>query len=132
LAVREHERFRSDIGALVAVGPAGEGAVRVARSALGRSGAVDARLVDFSRGGVGLVTRVFLPLGCPVLVRVPGIAPGVCPAQIAMRIRRAVMQDRRPSYYLGLSFEAPGPEALAFVAALREPAGAAPAEADSA
>ena len=105
LSVRRHERRACDCPALLAVAPESCASVRLARSITATDGALGVRVVDFSEGGIGLRSSVFLPVSCRVQVRVAlGPAPEAGHIEVAARIQRVAMLDRVPSYYLGASF----------------------------
>ena len=129
LVVREHERHICDVRAVFTLAPASAGAVRLAPSVTRGGGAVEARIVDFSRGGLGLASHVYLPPSCAVIVTLVGddrVGP------VLARVRRVTMTDRKPTYYLGLGFEQ-NPSGLAVAArlieVLRAPDGVVPPEA---
>jgi hypothetical protein len=104
LSVRRHERVLCDLEALVSVAPECQGAVKLSRGAGRADGAIAARVVDCSQGGLGLQTRVFLPGTCVLMVRFtqPGSGGEV---RARVRVQRVTMQDRAPTYYIGTAFE---------------------------
>ncbi len=107
LSVRQHERLACDLGARVTISP-GHG-VRLSRLAPGGGGEFDVRVVDVSRGGLGLRSAVYLPPACVLTVRLLG--EGGAPAfECLGTVRRASMIDRSPAYYVGVSTEARSPE----------------------
>lgn len=134
LAVRQHDRYECELRAEIGVAPASEGAVRLSRSAPGAGGRVPVRVVDLSRGGVGINSPVLFPQTCRIALRlsVPSAEPGGAALvfETALRIQRATMTDRTPTYYLGTSFEEHGPDHEKSVArlmeAVRGQAGSAP------
>ena len=134
LSVRRHERYLCDLPAGVTVAPQSAGAVRVSRSAIGTNGRVQARVVDASEGGVGLMCPVFFPLTCRLRVIFDSPAGGGQQIEATVRIQRAVMWDRKPTYYLGGAFDGLSPEqaraVAAALAALRA-AGAVPVPEES-
>jgi hypothetical protein len=103
LILRAHDRRACDLGGEVRVSPRDARRVVLSGAATGPEGAVDCRVVDFSEGGVGLHCRVFLPIGCELVVRVDG---GAESGALSIRgvVRRAQMVGRGPEYYLGLAF----------------------------
>lgn len=109
LAVRRHERYVCDFPAQVVVGPASAATVRLSGSAVGANGAIAARVTDFSVGGLGIHSPVFLPGTCQLHVRLIPTDPAIPPFQGTLRIQRAAMTDRKPTYYLGTSFDAGHP-----------------------
>lgn len=130
LVVREHDRHACSLPARIAIGPASAGAVKPARSISGLGGAIEVRIVDFSRGGLGIASAVYLPPSCSLVLTLPGLET-VGP--VPLKVRRATMTDRRPTYYIGASFDhaAPGAgdAAARLIEALRTPDGAVPPEA---
>jgi hypothetical protein len=109
LAVRRHERYVCDFPAQVLVGPASTSTVRLSGSAVSASGAIPARITDFSAGGLGIQSPVFLPGTCQLHVRLTPSDPAIPSFQGTLRIQRAAMTDRKPSYYLGTSFDSAHP-----------------------
>ena len=104
LTVRRHERVLCDLEAVVAVAPECQASVKLSRGACRADGGVSARVVDCSRGGLGLQTKVFLP-GTSVLTvcfALPGSNEEV---RTKVRVQRVAMVDRGPTYYIGTSFE---------------------------
>ncbi|MFO0831608.1 MAG: PilZ domain-containing protein [Phycisphaerales bacterium] len=79
--------------------------VRLSPAAGAKDGWLEADAVDFSLGGVGLITSVFLPRHAGVRVRLltPGEESTVLFEGEAV-VRRVIMTDRRPAYHLGTSF----------------------------
>jgi len=110
LSVRQHERLACDLSARVAV--VAEGVVRLSRLAPGGGGEFDARIVDLSRGGVGLYSPVYLPPASTLTVRLAG-GPGLPELECKGVVRRAVMVERAPTYYLGVSVDTRTPETAA-------------------
>ncbi len=79
--------------------------VRVSAAAGIKDGWIDADAVDFSLGGVGVISTVFFPRHTVVRLRL--LSPGEVPTTLFEGdcvIRRVVMTDRRPAYHLGTSF----------------------------
>ena len=65
-------------------------------------GEFDATLIDCSEGGLGLRSPVFIPKGCRLVIRIdPGDGGPIFEAVV--RVMRAAMVDRGPTYYLGSS-----------------------------
>jgi hypothetical protein len=105
LTLRRHERYLGEYPGEAVVAPASAGSVRIARSAQTNSGGIAVKAVDFSLGGVGLRSPVYLPRGCALVLRltVPGPAPFVLEAPIS--VQRVRMLDSIPNYYIGTAFE---------------------------
>jgi hypothetical protein len=108
LAVRRHERYGCNFAAEVLVAAASSPAVCLSRSAIGTSGAVNAHVVDLSRGGIGIRSAVFFPATSHLKVRFS--PPGSPPIEAMLRVQRVAMSDVSPSYYVGGSLETPTPE----------------------
>ncbi len=79
--------------------------VRLAPAAGAKDGWIEADAVDFSLGGVGLITQIFLPRHAVLRVRLlaPGEEQKVLFEGDAV-VRRVIMTDRRPAYHVGTSF----------------------------
>jgi len=71
-----------------------------------RNGWVSADLVDLSRGGLGILTPVFVPRKTALRVRLLQSAEPDAPVMLdcGVRVQGVVMTDRRPAYMLGTSF----------------------------
>lgn len=113
LSVRQHERHTCDAPARVVIGAASAEGVRLGSSALTRGAG---KIVDFSQGGLGIRGAVFYPLTCHLRVTVLGA--GGAQAEIDVRVQRASMVDRSPTYYTGTSFENPAAQADAIARVL--------------
>ena len=118
LVVRRHDRYVCDLPAQIEVAPASAAAVRLSQSAVGANGRIAARVSDCSSGGLGLRSPVFLPLTALLVVTVtmPDATGGTLTA--TLRIQRATMTDRKPTFYIGGSFEGLKEPQVAGVAAL--------------
>ncbi|MFG0305214.1 MAG: PilZ domain-containing protein [Phycisphaerales bacterium JB040] len=81
--------------------------VRVSSRAPQRDGWIEADLIDIAEGGVGLISPLFMPRGCRLLVEIRGLGGGAAPVLLdsPARVRRVQMIDRRPAYMIGLLFE---------------------------
>ncbi len=114
LSVRQFERYRCALGAEITIGAGSARAVRLTSAAANTAGVVEARVVDCSRGGVGLQVRTFFPHTCELEVRVfdagSGAARGAPVYEGLLRVQRVQMLDRRPTYYVGCAFGGSGPE----------------------
>jgi hypothetical protein len=131
LFVRQHLRRTCDHGARLSVAPQASAAVVFARGVADGAGAVEARIVDFSAGGVGLGVGTFLPRGCPLRLCLVDAAPGIGP--VSLVVRRVQMTDSTPRYYVGAAFDESSSGATAAVRTLLNhlgsvtpPAGAPP------
>jgi hypothetical protein len=104
LAVRRHERYLCDFAASITVaGPA----VTLAKAALGHQGRLQGRLVDVSRGGMGLSTHVYLPSSCRITISatIPDGSGKERTITAEARVHRSAMTDRKPTYYIGAAFD---------------------------
>jgi len=121
LAVRLHERYACELPAHVSVSASSAAGVRLARSTVGATGKIPARVVDCSLGGVGIQSSVFFPMTCcmNLWLTVPGSSGNAGrDIELEVRLQRVTMLDRKPTYYLGGSFESEGPDAQAAIARL--------------
>ena len=109
LVVRQHERFLCRLPSHVRVSEDAADQVALARSVGDGSGSLDVVITDASRGGLGIESSVFLPRGCRVKVRVKP-ATGESVHDVTLRVQRVTMLDRKPTYYLGMSFVSKGPD----------------------
>lgn len=95
--------------ALVRVAEDAAEQVTLARSISDGTGAIDVFITDASRGGLGIESNVFMPRGCRLKIRVQAAAQGAI-HDLTLRVQRVTMLDRKPTYYLGLSFVSKGPD----------------------
>ena len=109
LVVRQQERFQCAIRVELRVAPEDASRVTLSSSVGAGGGLVRANGVDCSMGGMGVDSPIFFPKTCRLRVRVI-IGPGEAPVECLARVQRAWMQNRTPTYYLGLSFLGSGPE----------------------
>ncbi len=80
---------------------------------------MDVDVMDFSGGGVGMLSMVFFPRKTCLRLIVKGLREGEPDLLDAVvRVQRVVMSDRRPAYIIGTSFESPSQAAQAQVDAL--------------
>ncbi len=109
LAVRRFERHECALSAGIRVSAAHRPYVRHAKSALSSSGTLAGRIVDWSKGGLGLEVAAFVPVGCELDVEIidPESLAGShitdTLASAKVRVRRVEMIDREPRYYLASS-----------------------------
>lgn len=109
LVVRQHERFLCRMPTLVRVAEDAAEQVTLSRAIGDGTGAIDVFITDASRGGLGIESHVFMPRGCRLKIRVQtGIGGSV--HDLTLRVQRVTMLDRKPTYYLGLSFVSKGPD----------------------
>lgn len=118
LIVRRSARHDISVNARAAPTQQYASAVRLAASA-SRGGFVDVDVMDFSGGGVGMLSMVFFPRKTCLRLIVKGLREGEPDLLDAVvRVQRVVMSDRRPAYIIGTSFESPSQAAQAQVDAL--------------
>ena len=123
LVVRQHERFHCRLPLQLRVAPEMAEQIVLARAVCDGSGSIEAFITDASRGGLGIESAVFLPRGCRLRVRLKDGGPTDTIAnELVVRVQRVSMLDRKPTYYLGVSFFSKGIEHDATVAAMLEAA----------
>ena len=109
LAVRGSARYECSLDAQLAVGSEHARLVKPDKSAPGAGGPVRAVVVDLSLGGAGFRSPLFFPRTARVSMTL--IPPGKTVAIVAeLRVRRVMMLDRAPTYYIGAGFEGLTPE----------------------
>jgi len=106
-AIRRSQRHDVAMAARFCVAPVHAPLVRLSAGSGARDGWIDAGVVDMSSGGVGLITPIFVPRRCLIVVRVRADEAPDAPtlAEVTARVQRIVMTDRRPAYLLGTAFE---------------------------
>ncbi|MBK9189263.1 MAG: hypothetical protein IPM33_09950 [Phycisphaerales bacterium] len=104
LIVRRNARHDVAIRGRVSIAPDHAKSVSLAGASGAKDGWVDVDIVDFSTGGVGMVSLVFLPRKTHVRVQVFGPDPE-SPALVELPgvVQRVCMTDRRPAYLIGAS-----------------------------
>lgn len=90
--------------ALLSVAPEHQSLVRFNPAICERDGWIPATLADISPGGLGLMTKVFLPRMSIARVRVMRGQDERQVLDVKVRLQRVTMTDRRPAYLLGTSF----------------------------
>ncbi len=110
-SVRQYRRYACDVPARVAIDDAFNAAVRFSAASGVEGGWLGARVVDVSQGGVNLRSNVYLPPGVQLKVSAAR-AGGGAPVEMLVRVQRARMGDRTPTYLLGASFVGGSPEAV--------------------
>jgi hypothetical protein len=106
ILVRKNERHDVAIRGRFAVAAAHATIVRLSKAAGIKHGTIDIDIVDLSSAGLGFLTPVFIPKHTRVTMQV---APGNGSSDTFEArgiVRRVVMTDRRPMYYVGISFDA--------------------------
>jgi hypothetical protein len=116
LVVRQHERLRCALTAEATIAPEHIGPITLSPLAADASGNFNPVVVDVSRGGIGLRTKVFLPKQARICVTITDPAIGT-PISTTVRVQRVIMTDRAPTYELGTAFVDPSPGLLQTIAA---------------
>lgn len=132
MLVRQHERVTCTVAAIVAVDRAQSEQVVLSRaiaSGCHREGEFAAMVVDFSPGGLGIRSSVYLPKGCRLFVRLskpnaPLAGGSTTIEEIAVRVQRCSMIDRTPAYYCGCSLVKAPAGAVALLKSLAASEGA--------
>ena len=123
LVVRQHERFHCRLPLQLRIAPEVAEQIVLARTVCDNTGSIEAFITDASRGGLGIESAVFLPRGCRLRVRLKSAAAPATPEHdLVVRVQRVSMLDRKPTYYLGVSFFSKGPEHDLAIAAVLEAA----------
>jgi hypothetical protein len=105
IIVRRSVRHDVALRAQMCVAPSCASLIRLSPGSGVKDGWLDIDAVDFSLGGIGLLSTVFLPRNAVVRVRLyaPGDSDEVV-LECECMVRRVVMTDRRPMYHVGTSF----------------------------
>ena len=109
LLLRRTTRHAVSLRALVSVSPVHRTGVRLSQALGGRDAWLSCDVVDFSGGGIGIITSCFFPRNCRVWVKVLGgeSEPQKTLLAVECVVNRVVMTDRRPAYLLGLGWYEP-------------------------
>ncbi len=132
LTVRRHDRWGCDINGSLSVDDIHGEQVVFSRAVTESGGGVPVRIVDCSRGGLGLHCSVYLPRGTRVIVEFTETeTPGEDKNTLHLRVQRGSMIDRTPSYYIGTSVidQADSVQPLAKLIAMAEQSDGAAGEA---
>ena len=105
LTLRRHDRYVAEHPAEVRVGASCTNLVRITRSMLSNSNCLEVRAIDFSMGGLGMRTPLFLPRGCSLTVKVLFSGPKPFEFEMPATVQRVGMLDCKPTYYVGCSFD---------------------------
>lgn len=127
LVVREHARQQCRIEATAAISPDSPTRLTLARTIGDGTGGFACWIVDFSDGGVGVESPVFLPRDAALQLSVKPSAerPGSEKLSLTGTIRRSAMISRTPAYYLGVAFDQPTTSSIQSLQKLANLAGAA-------
>jgi hypothetical protein len=119
LMVRRNARYDVSIRAAMGIASHHDSMIKFSAASGVKDGWVDCDCVDFSMGGLGLLTTVFVPR--PGCVKVRLYSP-VDPSKVVLEcecvVRRVLMTDRRPAYHLGCSYHKLTEDQLKLVEAL--------------
>lgn len=120
LIVRRSVRHEIVLPARVRVAAEHSEAIRYAKGVADSDGWMNIDLVDFATGGVGFISTVFFPRGAAIQLRIPAQDdPAAQPlVDIACRVMRVQMTDRRPAYLVGAAYTVTDDASLAQVDAL--------------
>jgi len=116
--VRRAQRHDVALPARIRVGDEHVPLVRLSAAAADRTGWVSVDVIDFSAGGLGLMSRVFVPRRTVLEIQILPVAPSdgdetqggaerVPPEPLLsarVRVQRVIMTDRRPAYLIGTSY----------------------------
>lgn len=134
LVVRQHERLNCALSAEATIAPEHQGPIVLSPLAADNTGKFSPIVVDISRGGIGLKSKVFLPKQAHLNVTITDPVVGT-PISATVRVQRVIMTDRTPTYELGTAFVDPSAallQAVAAAVAKINPAPASPAAAKGA
>ncbi|NUQ52872.1 MAG: PilZ domain-containing protein [Phycisphaerales bacterium] len=109
MLLRRTTRHAVSLRALISVSPVHRTMVRLSQALGGRDAWLPCDVIDFSGGGVGVITNCFFPRNCRVWIKV---LAGEAESQktllaVECTVNRVVMTDRRPAYLLGLGWHEP-------------------------
>lgn len=106
LSVRVHERFVCELPASVRVSDENREQLRFTGSAVNKAGVTPVTVIDCSTGGIGLNTTLFLPKFARLEIVIEADSKAGRPDFRAfVRVRRVVMLDHTPQYFIGTAFE---------------------------
>jgi len=109
MLLRRTTRHAVSLRALVSVSPVHRPKVRLSQALGGRDAWLPCDVIDFSGGGIGIITSCFFPRNCRVWIKV---LAGDAESQktllaVECTVNRVVMTDRRPAYLVGLGWHEP-------------------------
>ena len=106
LSVRVHERHVCELPAVVRVTDDDRRQLRLTGAAVNKAGVTPVTVIDCSTGGIGLNTTLFLPKFARLEVVIKADSEtGRQDFQAFVCVRRVVMLDHTPQYFIGTSFE---------------------------
>lgn len=119
LVVRQYERVKCSLAAELTVATEHQGIITFAAAVTNGQSTLPVTLVDISRGGIGLRSKVFLPKQSRLTVRISDPASPAGGKSISLscqcKVMRVIMIDRTPMYELGTSFVDPSPADLQII-----------------
>ena len=104
LTVRQHARYPCNFTAQVAIAASCTDKVRLSRAVGSTATGLTATVIDVSHAGVGLSSKVYLPIGCVLNMTIHPADNGP-PMVVVSTIARVIMIDRTPTYQLGTLLE---------------------------
>ncbi len=117
LIVRRHSRLDVSLRCKVAIDDEHKALVRF--TSAGHGGWIDADVIDLSAGGLAFIAGVFIPKRCRVNVRIVSVEDALAPlVELAIRVQRVQMTDRRPAYLIGGAFDRASAEQIAQIEGL--------------
>lgn len=114
LIVRRNARYEVALPARLRVAGEHQGIVAFGAASGARDGWIEANVLDFGSGGVGLMSPQFVPRGVHLDLEIMSLAEQGGDVLIACRVKvmRVEMTDRRPAYLVGTAFVGRSPESL--------------------
>lgn len=114
LIVRRNARYEVALPARLRVAGEHQGIVAFGAASGARDGWVEADVLDFGSGGVGLMSPQFVPRGVNLDLEIMSLAEQGGEVLLACRVKvmRVAMTDRRPAYLVGTAFAGKSPESL--------------------
>lgn len=115
LSVRQHTRYDCDIASRATLDESDAASVRLSPEMVVAADTLSVRVIDTGRGGLGLSSLVYLPPGTclSVALEINGSSQ-----ELLVRVQRVRMTDRKPTYYIGTSFNSSSSDQAGLVEAL--------------
>jgi len=103
--MRQTIRHDTVMRALVSVSKASSESVKLTGVSGAKDGWIEVDVVDMSTGGLGFLSKIYLPRRAQLRVRILGRLEGSPRlGEFPVQIHRTIMTDRRPAYLVGTSF----------------------------
>ena len=114
LIVRRNARYEVALPARLRIAGEHQGIVAFGAASGARDGWIEANVLDFGSGGVGLMSPQFVPRGVHLDLEIMSLAEQGGDVLIACRVKvmRVEMTDRRPAYLVGTAFVGKSPGSL--------------------